>query len=157
MEEVKHERQLVWWLRILFPLFFLLFCILALVPIYLDYPQFEFWQSNLFFMLIFGVSLYWLFFHRFSLLVRYKWFKVAVVLAMPYLLVQIYNTIATFNMYVDQNYFLDQLFQLPYQRQKWLAQYIRREYLFTGVATFLTALMLLFHFIRLLWFQINKR
>ncbi|HKK87345.1 MAG TPA: hypothetical protein VJ917_00760 [Saprospiraceae bacterium] len=157
MEEVKYERQLVWWLRILFPLFFLLFCILALVPIYLEYPQFEFWQSNLFFMLILGISLYWLFFHRFSLLVRYKWFKVVVVLAMPYLLVQVYNTIATFNMYVDQNYFLDQLFQLPYQRQNWLAQYIRREYLFTGVTAFLTAVILVFHFIRLLWFQINKR
>jgi hypothetical protein len=157
MTEQSKERKLSNILRLLFPVFYILLCLLALLPIYLDYPEFGFFRSNLLFMILFGISLYWLFFHRLSFVLHNQWIKILIILILPLVLFNVYNQITSFNIYVDRNQFLDDLFKLPYTRQQWLAKYIRREYLFIGVGAFVTGFILFFHLIRLVWKQINNR
>lgn len=73
------------------------------------------------------------------------------------MLFNMYYVVSDFNFYLDRNMVLDDLVALDYQRQEWLAAYVKSEFLFVGISTTISTFLVIFHFVRLLWKQINNR
>ncbi len=152
-EEKGWERKLI----IFYLIFVLVIGAFILFPVITEYPKFPFLISNAIFVFLCGLMIYQLFFPRLSLLARSKWGKIIFILILPLLFFYQYNVIAEFNFYTDRNMVYDDLSYLKYARQDWLANYVQKEYLFLGILSIISSVLVGFNFMRLLWLQINKK
>lgn len=153
---LKEEKK---WANLLRLTFLLLTAILGgiiLVPIMLEYQNFPYLGSNILFIILCGYMAFLLFFPKRSWMARNKWSKIIFVLLLPLLFFSMYNTITEFNFYLDRNMIRDDLAHLKFRRQDWLSNYVRNEYLFTGIFAIISTVLVGLNFIRLIWIQINK-
>ena len=150
---MSNNSEKYWLAEILSWLITLVLAALVLAPISLAAVPFPFIVYNLIFVVI-GVTFgRYLFFFDKHPLAYSKIFKIVLIFLVPMLFFPILEGLHTFIEFNDREGLQSVLGHLFIDHQRWLMSYIRTEYLFFGIMSFLGSFLLIVKMIRAFWRQ----
>jgi hypothetical protein len=141
--------EIIWWLITL------VIATVILMPILYQLPDYQFFWSNLAFILVFITFTRYIFLLRYSFLANWSYVKVAIIFACfiaIFLLVQEINFFQTF---LDENGMEPIVESLPKGDQLNMMNYIRSEMLLFGVGSVISCVVLPLRLVVSIWRRIN--
>lgn len=131
--------------------------VLIMLPIYQNAQEFDFFWYNVGFIFVFVTFTRYIFILQYTFLFRNKWAKgILFFLCIPIFLF-VMEGLFSFQSFIDDNgagVFYD---HLAFAKQKSLASYTRSEYIFFGVGSMLTTIILPIRLIISTWRDINNK
>lgn len=125
----------------------------VLLPVYQAGIVFDWWHYNILYLIGAFTLLRYLFFFRYHPLEKSRVFKVLAIFAVPLLFFPILEGLHSFLEYSDRVGLQSFMSHLTIQKQNWFEQYIRTEYILSGVTCMIGAFALIIKMIRSLWRQ----
>ncbi len=143
--------EVVWWL-------FTLFAVIAvLYPIYKSTNNgYPFYKSNILFILVFITFTRFIFFLKHTFLANYEMLKVGIILFSAIIVFLLVNELNFFQTYLDEQGLKSFLGHLSLSEQGSMGSYIRREMLFFGVGSIITAILLPLRLVVSIWRGRNR-
>lgn len=147
---VKLRSEGIWWF------FSILLSIIILFPIYYFKIPYDFYLSNLLFIIGFFIGLRWLFFWHLTPYARIQILKIALIFLMiPIFFYGIY-AFSDFKNFLDEVGIQEILNDIPEREQISMAIYIRSQMVFFSISCLIGILLIPFKLIWNIWKQHNR-
>lgn len=146
----KWTIEFLWWLMSI------VLAILVIMPIWSKVPDFTFLGYNIIYVLVFFNGMRYLFLLKttpFSHMLVFK--LVLIFITIPSLVYQI-DWMSMFQDFKDEGILLQLIEDLPFETQKGLRKYIENEYVFFGVGSIVTSMLLPFRMLISIWRVRNR-
>lgn len=141
--------EMTWWLITA------ILAIAILLPIYLEVTDYLYLGDNLLFIVAFITLTRLIFFLKYTLFANNKKIKIAMFflcLLIVFILIQKVNQ---FQIYIDENGMESIVKNVSHDQQAGLLSYIRKEMLFFGVGSAISAILLPLQLIKSIWHDVN--
>ncbi len=142
--------ELIWWLVTMVIL------IAVIYPIYVSATEYPFLTPNIVFILTFVTFTRYLFFLKLTLFRFVQWVKVVLFLVCIPILIYIFQELNMFIRFADEIGIQSLFLELTESRQSVLIEYTKTEFLFFGVAGFISALVFPFRMLISFWRTHNR-
>lgn len=142
----------------------LLFIVLAIVlagflvfPIWYAGIDFPFYAKNVLLAIAGVLLIKYLFFLKHTWLNQYQKIKIALIpLSVPLIFIFI-RMMNQFNTFMDEMPLADLMMDMPYEEQRFYAQYIKVEYVAVAVTAVVGSILLPFRLLVSVWREVNNR
>lgn len=141
---------LYWWLLTI------LIIILVLFPIYYYFPEYPLMLKNGFFILVFISLSRFVFFLKDTWIAKRQKLKILLFFLMFPLAFYFIQELFSFQALVHDGGLIAQMEKVPYPERKYLANYIRNEYLFFLTASVVSAIVFAFRLLQSVWLLRNR-
>ncbi len=133
------------------------FTVLIMLPVYQNAEGFDFFWYNVGFIFVFITFTRYIFILQYTFLYKNKWAKgILFFLCIPLFLI-LMDGLFNFQSYIDDNGAGVFYEHLEFTKQKGLASYTRSEYIFFGVGSLLTTMMMPIRLIISTWRDLNNK
>lgn len=152
LEEDKRK----WKLEILWWTITIVLCIIVIVPILINLPEYPFLWINISFILISTTLARFIFYWHLHPLARIRFVKYFLFLASILLLLYTVGRLNDFQIFMDDNGVLSLVKGMQINHAPSMARYLRNETIFFGAAALVTSFLMPFRLIISNWRQKNK-
>ncbi len=142
-----------WAVEILFIFFTATLAFLVVLPIINNSIDFPFFTYNVIYAFVGLTVLRYLVLWEWHPMANNRWFKIGIIFIVPLVFFPLMEGIHSFVEFNDQVGIQSILSHLSYEEAQFYRGYIRSEYLFFGIASFLGALCMILKMMRSLWRQ----
>lgn len=141
--------ELIWWMATAILLFVLIY------PIYSSNPNFPFLTSNILSILVFITFTRHIFLLKHSFLGYIQWAKVVLIVICIPLFIFLMQELNAFERFADEIGIQSLYMNLPEQSQSTLVEYTKSEFLFFGVGSLITIVVIPFRMLVSFWRTYN--
>jgi hypothetical protein len=148
----KHKLfiEIIWWI------FTLILCIIILLPIRLNIPDYPFYYQNIILITAFITFSRYIFLLPTTLIARQKWIKLFIVAASAIVFFILTTALSDFHNFLNEEGLQTLVGHLQVQEQIRMMNYIKREMIFFGVGSIIGGVILPFRMIISIWRVRNR-